>query len=131
MIVDTSALIAILLNEPDAEEFEEALAESSSTAISVASALECSIVIAHKLGDAALIELDNLFRVAEITKVAVSETQFFIARAAYLRYGKGRHRAGLNFGDTFSYALAVDRDEELLFKGDDFGYTDVKIPTAA
>ena len=125
MIVDTSALIAILLNEPDAEMLSAAIASANPRIISAVSALEASIVIESKKGETGLALLDELLSLAQFEIVAFDDTQQRIARVAYRRYGKGRHPAGLNFGDCCAYALAKARNETLLFKGNDFNQTDI------
>ena len=127
MIVDTSALIAILLDEPDAEILSTAIAASSPRIISAVSVLEASIVIESKKGEAGLALLDELLILAQFEIVAFDDTQQRVARAAYRRYGKGRHPAGLNFGDCCTYALASVREEALLFKGNDFNQTDIAL----
>lgn len=103
------------------------IAEAPSCAISAATLLECGIVVEAQRGPAAGRELDLFLHRAGAVTVAVDERQAELARAAWRRYGKGRHPAGLNYGDCFSYALAIDRDEPLLFKGDDFPRTDVRV----
>ncbi|MFH1345368.1 MAG: type II toxin-antitoxin system VapC family toxin [Pseudomonadota bacterium] len=125
MVIDTSAIMAIALNEPDAADFEARIAEDAIRLISAATVLEATIVLETRLGDAGGRELDFwLFKVgAEIVPVDAEQTD--LARRAWRRYGKGRHPAALNYGDCFSYALAVSRGEALLFKGDDFAKTGV------
>jgi ribonuclease VapC len=125
MVIDTSAIVAIALNEPDASEFEVRIADDTVRLISAATVLEATMVIETRLGDAGGREFDLwLLRIgAEI--VAVDAEQTNAARRAWRRYGKGCHAAGLNYGDCFSYALAVTRSEPLLFKGEDFARTDV------
>ena len=125
MIADTSALIAILLNEPDGEMLSAAIASADPRIISAVSALEASIVIESKKGETGLALLDELLSLAQFEIVAFDDTQQRIARVAYRRYGKGRHPAGLNFGDCCAYALAKVRKETLLFKGNDFNQTDI------
>lgn len=125
MIVDTSALIAILLNEPDAEMLSAAIASANPRIISAVSVFEASIVIESKKGETGLALLDELLSLAQFEIVAFDDTQQRIARVAYRRYGKGRHPAGLNFGDCCAYALAKARNETLLFKGNDFNQTDI------
>jgi len=125
LIVDTSAILAVLLNEPDADVYVQALVDSERSAISAANALEVSIVLSHKLGEAALIDFDDLVREVSLEIAPVSADEYFLARGAYLSFGKGRHPAALNFGDCFAYALASSRQESLLFKGADFKKTDV------
>ena len=127
MIADTSALIAILLDEPDAEILSAAIAASSTRIISAVSVLEASIVIESKKGEAGLALLDELLTIAQFEIVAFDDAQQRVARTAYRRYGKGRHPAGLNFGDCCTYALAKVRAEALLFKGNDFNQTDITL----
>jgi ribonuclease VapC len=125
MVLDTSALVAILRGEPEHERFVELLATSEDPLMSAATLLECSIV---QFGvEEGIADLDDLRRTAGIRCVAVDEAQALAAREAWMHYGKGRSPAGLNFGDCFSYALAKTQDRPLLFKGDDFGKTDVRI----
>ncbi len=127
MILDTSALIAMLTNEEDGDALSRVLDEQKVVRMSAASYLETSIVIdAHR--DAALsASLDDMMLDAEIVIEPVTVEQARIARQAYRDYGKGSgHKAGLNFGDCFSYALARDKREPILFKGDDFGHTDLR-----
>jgi ribonuclease VapC len=121
----SSALIAILSDEPEAPGLEAAIEADSVRLLSAASLVEASIVIESRYGEAGGRELDLLVREAGIEVVAVSPEQAELARAAYRRFGRGRHPAGLNFGDCFSYALSVATDEPLLFKGDDFSKTDI------
>jgi ribonuclease VapC len=125
MIIDTSALLAILYQEEDAADFAEAIAASPVCRMSAANFLEAAINIdVH--GDAeASRQLDAFIRRAGIEIRSVTLEQAQIARQAYLDFGKGRHPAGLNFGDCFAYALVRETGEQLLFKGNDFGKTDV------
>jgi ribonuclease VapC len=125
MIIDTSALVAILLGEPEAEAFALAIAGDSKRLISAFTALETGIVIEAKKGEAGGRELDLLLHQAKIEVVPLTAEQFEIARMAWRKYGKGRHPAGLNIGDCCSYALAKCAGEPLLFKGNDFSQTDV------
>ncbi len=127
MIVDTSALIALLRAEPDAPRFAKALAASGvGKQISAANYLEAAIVIDGARDPIASRRLDELMTKAGIAIVPVTAEQAAIARAAYRDFGKGSgHPAGLNFGDCFAYALAKATGEPLLFKGDDFGHTDI------
>jgi ribonuclease VapC len=127
MVIDTSALIAILANEPDAELFETAIDADPVRLISAASVLETAIVAGARYGDIGGRELDLLLYKAEIQIVAVTPDQVDAGRQAFSAYGKGRHPAALNFGDCFSYALAKTSGEPLLFKGNDFSRTDVAI----
>jgi ribonuclease VapC len=125
MVIDTSALVAMLTDEPDAALFEASVADDPVRTMSTASYLETAIVIESRFGESGGRELDLWLHRASVSLVAVSADQAEVARAAYRQYGKGRHRAGLNYGDCFSYALAKVSGQPLLFKGDDFGHTDV------
>jgi ribonuclease VapC len=125
MVVDTSALLAILLDEPDRATFIDRLADAEDPLISAASLLEASIVMHAKTGAPGVGDLDELLGAAAVRCVAVDRAQAHVAREAYARYGKGHAPAGLNFGDCFSYALAQVTGRPLLFNGDDFGLTDV------
>ena len=128
MVIDTSAIVAIVINESDAPQIEVQIADDPVRLISAATVLEATMVIETRLGDAGGREFDLwLFRIgAEI--VPVDADQVDAARRAWRRYGKGRHAAALNYGDCFSYALAMTRGEPLLFKGGDFAKTDIKRP---
>lgn len=126
MIIDTSALIAILLGEPEAELFAHAIADASQRCVSTFTALETGIVIEAKKGDLGGRELDLLIHQAKIEIVPLTAEQLEIARSAWRKYGKGRHPAGLNIGDCCSYALAKSAGEPLLFKGGDFSQTDIE-----
>lgn len=126
MVIDTSALMAILLDEPDRPRFTAAIAAGPVRVISAGTLLEAGLVVESRLGEAGGRELDLLLHRADVQVVPVDRAQSELGRAAWRRYGKGRHPAGLNYGDCFSYALAADRDEPLLFKGDDFAATDVR-----
>lgn len=130
MVVDTSALVAMLLREPEMELFAVALADADDPLISAATLLEASIVMSVKSGEAGVDRLDELLAAAAVRCVAVDATQAAIARSAFARFGKGRASAGLDFGDCFSYALAKARDRPLLFKGSDFRGTDVTAAVA-
>ena len=127
MVVDTSALIAILLQEPEAHTFAVALRNASVRLVSAVSALEASIVIEARKGPSGGRDLDLLLHRANAELVAFTAEQFEIARNAYRRYGKGLHPAGLNFGDCCAYALAKVSGEPLLAKGADFPKTDVAL----
>jgi ribonuclease VapC len=127
MIIDTSAVLAILQGEPERRRFLEAIESAVSTRISVASFVESSIVIDSRYGAEGVRDLDRLISRASIELIPVNSQQGQIARSAFTRFGKGRHRAGLNYGDCFSYATAIDLGEPLLCKGDDFIHTDVPI----
>lgn len=126
MIVDTSALIAILRDEPEAPVIAQAIEEAAERAISAANWLEAAVVIDGSRDPVASRRFDELLDIARIMVAPVTEHQARIARAAYRDFGRGSgHRAGLNFGDCFAYALAKDTGEPLLFKGRDFVHTDV------
>ncbi|MGH7898242.1 MAG: type II toxin-antitoxin system VapC family toxin [Candidatus Binatia bacterium] len=125
MVIDTSALLAILQDEPERRAFNEALEAADSRRMSVATFVEVSIVIEARLGAAGQRDLDLFLERAAIELVGVDIEQSRAARRAFTRFGKGRHPAGLNFGDCFAYALATTLGEPLLFKGDDFCKTDV------
>ena len=125
MVIDTSALLAILLAESDGELYARAIEESDARRMSAANYLEAAIVIDTR-GDAfARREFDEIFRRAGISIEPVTFEQAQLAREAYHDFGKGRHPAGLNFGDCLSYALAKWLYEPLLYKGGDFACTDV------
>ncbi len=125
MVIDTSAIVAILLSEPEARRFAEAIEAGSPRMMSAASVLEASIVVETRRGEPAGRELDLLIHRAGIDVVPVDESQIEIARAAWRRFGKGRHPAALNYGDCFAYALAKATGSPLLYKGDDFAKTDL------
>lgn len=126
MVVDTSALLAILLAEDDAGRFARAMEQADRCSLSAASYLEAALVIDNRGDAVAAREFDRLIRRAGIVIEPVSFDQAQIARQAYRDFGKGRHPAGLNFGDCLAYALAKSLDEPLLFKGDDFAQTDIE-----
>jgi ribonuclease VapC len=125
MVIDTSALLAILQNEPERRTFNEAIESADTRCISAANFVEVSIVIESRYGPDGIRDLDLFLSKAEIELVPVDSEQSFVARQAFRQYGKGRHTAGLNFGDCFSYALAKSLGEPLLFKGNDFSKTDL------
>ena len=126
MIVDSSAIVAILNREPGAERYEEAIVTASACRMSVANALEASIVVESRGGRLAGEELDRFVQRFAIDLVPVTAEQLAAARRAWRRFGRGNHPAGLNFGDCFAYALAETTGEPLLFKGGDFAKTGVK-----
>src|SRR6516225_12310126 len=117
MVIDSSAIIAVLLNEANAAQIAEAIDSGSQRLLSAASLLEASIVIESRKGEAAGRELDLLIYRAAIEVVAVDQEQAELARIAWRRFGKGRYPAGLNYGDCFAYALARTRQLPLLFQG--------------
>ena len=125
MVIDTSALIAILQDEPERRAFNEAIEAAERRAMSAASFVEASMVIEARYGPNGVRDLDLFIAKAGIELVAVDSDQAHVARTAFRVYGKRRHPAGLNFGDCFAYALARTLDEPLLFNGNDFSLTDV------
>ncbi len=125
MIVDSSAVLAILFGEPDARRHASAIMAASPCRMSVANLLEASILAESRGGGAAADEFDTLLKTAGVEMVPVTREQVEEARRAWRRFGKGNHPAGLNFGDCFAYALAKTLDEPLLFKGEDFARTDI------
>ncbi len=125
MVIDTSAVVAILFGEEDAGRFSAAIESDPTRLMSAASVLEASLVIESELGEEGERELDFLLLKAGIETVPFNEEQLKRARHAFRTYGKGRHAAALNFGDCFSYAASKTTGEPLLFKGDDFAMTDV------
>ena len=127
MVLDTSAIAAILFDEPEAPAFEVAIERASVRLLSAASLVELSIVVELRLGEPGGRELDLLLYKAGIEIVPLTREQAEIARRAFRRFGKGRHPAALNFGDCFSYALSKTAGEPLLFKGDDFSRTGVAV----
>jgi ribonuclease VapC len=126
MVIDTSAIVAIALDEPEAPAFEARIAEDPVRLISAATLLETAMVIETRLGAHGGGELDLWLHKAQVEIVAVDSELADFARRAWRRFGKGRHPAGLNFGDCFSYALAALTQEPLLFKGSDFAETDIR-----
>lgn len=129
MIVDTSAVLSVLLGEEEADDFAELILNSDSCLMSAVSFVEASIIAESNGGDGGVRQLDAFLRTAGITIEPVSEEHALAAKQAYSDYGKGRHPAGLNFGDCFSYALAKVSGEPLLFRGSDFRKTDVAAAT--
>ena len=127
MIVDTSAVLAILFDEPDAARFARAITLASSRRMSVATLLETTIVLESRSGAVAGYELDAFLQEAGIELEPVTSEHAQAARRAWRRFGKGNHPAGLNLGDCFAYALAEAMREPLLFKGQDFELTDIEI----
>jgi len=125
VVVDTSALIALLGMEAEAARVAAALESEATRLISAATVVETGLVIESRYGAQGGRELDLLIAKAELSIQPVTAEQAEVPREAWRRYGKGRHPAGLNFGDCFSYALARTSGEPLLFKGDDFIHTDI------
>jgi ribonuclease VapC len=125
MVVDTSALLAILMAEPEAEGFVVAIEGDPARLVSAGTLFEAAIVAESRWGDAGGRELDLLLYKAGFTVVPVDADQVEIARQAFRRFGRGRHPAGLNYGDCFAYALARASGQPLLYKGGDFAQTDI------
>jgi ribonuclease VapC len=127
MVIDTSILVAVILEENGYEEFVFKMAEADARYISAASYLEASVVLLKRRGQGVDLELDRLIYESEIVIIPVTAAHARIGRQAYLEYGKGMmHPAQLNLGDCFAYALSKQLGEPLLFKGGDFGQTDVE-----
>jgi ribonuclease VapC len=124
MVLDTSALLAMLLAEPERDAFITLLSNAEDPLVSAATLVEASIVMHAKTGAAGVRDLDQLLVRAGVRCIAVDDEQARLARDAFVRYGKGQSPAGLNFGDCFSYALARAAARPLLFKGNDFSKTD-------
>jgi ribonuclease VapC len=127
MVLDTSALLAVLLDEPDAEALRIAIEEADTRLVSAGTLLETAIVIEARKGEAGGRELDLLIQKAAVTIVPVDADHVAAARRGYRRFGKGHREAALNFGDVFAYALSKSSGEPLLFKGRDFALTDVRL----
>lgn len=127
MIIDTSALVAVLDQEPEAERIVRSLASAPERILSAANLVEVGIVMQARRGDDGERDLDLLLAKLRVDIAAVTASQADLARKAFRRYGRGRHAANLNFGDCFAYALAKDKSAPLLFKGSDFGRTDVMV----
>ncbi|HMA12483.1 MAG TPA: type II toxin-antitoxin system VapC family toxin [Steroidobacteraceae bacterium] len=125
MVIDTSALVALLSMEPEAARIAQAIEADPVRLISAATLVEAAIVVEARQGEAATKELDLLLARAGVQVEAVTAAQAELARQGWHRFGKGRHAAGLNFGDCFGYALSKATGEALLFKGEDFTNTDV------
>jgi len=126
VIVDSSAIVAIVRDEPEARQFATALADAERPRMSAANWFEAAMVAEARAGRLGSDRFDEVIALAGIEVVAVTPALAFRAREAWRSYGRGNHPAQLNFGDCFAYALAKDRDEPLLFKGADFARTDVK-----
>jgi ribonuclease VapC len=125
MVLDTSAILALLLDEPEAEHIAERVSLDPKRLLSAGTALELMIVIEVRKGEVGGRELDLLLHRAKIDIVPFDSEQAEIAREAWRKFGKSRHPAGLNFGDCFAYALSKLSGEPLLFKGQDFSQTDI------
>jgi ribonuclease VapC len=130
MVIDTSALLAILWDEPERATFLNVIYSDPALAISAVTYCEASIVLAARIKDVEAVKvLDEMINELQVEVVSIDLSTSFAARSAYFRYGKGFHPARLNFADCFSYSLAKQRDETLLFKGQDFRQTDVRPAT--
>jgi ribonuclease VapC len=127
MIIDTSALVAVLDQEPEAERIARILASAPELMLSAANLVEVGIVMQVRRGDDGARDLDLLLAKLRVDIAAVTASQADIARKAFRRYGRERHAANLNFGDCFAYALARDKSAPLQFKGNDFAKTDVMV----
>jgi ribonuclease VapC len=127
MVLDTSALLAIMLAEPAAPRLVTAVDGDRTRLVSAATVVEASLVLLGRYGEAGDSQLDRLLQSIGADIVAVDDEQIGFARDAAIRFGRGRHRAALNFGDCFSYALSMARNEPLLFVGADFTHTDVDV----
>ncbi|MCE2470264.1 MAG: type II toxin-antitoxin system VapC family toxin [Dehalococcoidia bacterium] len=126
MIIDSSALCAILFDEPDAARYAAAIAAAETRRVSAVNLLETAIVVESRGGPPGGSQLDALIERAAIEVVPVTVTQIAAARTAWRRFGKGNHPAGLNLGDCLAYALSQTNREPLLFKGRDFVHTDIE-----
>ena len=126
IVVDTSALLAVFLREPGSERLESHLVAEPQPLISAGTLLESAIVAEARKGAAGGRQLDRLLHTLGVTTVPVDADQVAAAREGFRKYGKGRHEAGLNFGDCFAYGLAITLDAPLLYEGTDFAKTDVR-----
>ena len=125
MILDTSSLAAIFFDEPEAGKYTQIIHDADRCLISAGNFLELSIVLEGQMGTNAIRQCDLFFRRADIVIEPFTSEHAYLARQAFHDFGKGRHPAGLNFGDCFAYALSKQTGEPLLFKGNDFGKTDI------
>lgn len=127
MIIDSSVIVAILRREPEADAFGEAIEQAPVRRISAVNYVEAAVVMDSRRDPMVSRDLDDLLRQSHTILEAVTPEHAMLARETYRLYGKGHHRAGLNLGDCFAYALAKDKGEPLLFKGADFKRTDVEV----
>lgn len=127
MILDTSAIVAVILQEPDYESLLERIAGAATVAVGAPTLAEAALVLSSRLGRDARGVLARFLQEGAIAVIPFTESHFGVAVDAWLRYGKGRHRAGLNFGDCLAYATAVVAGQPLLCVGEDFGRTDVML----
>lgn len=128
MVLDASAIVAVLTTEPGSERLLGRMSEADTLSVSAATVVDAGIVMQARYGDPGAVELDVFLHRAKVTVCPVTAGQAEIAREGFRRFGKGRHPAALNFGDCFSYALAVELGEPLLFVGSDFSRTDLPDP---
>jgi len=126
LILDTSAVVAILCGEPDTERYVAAIEDADRLAIGAPTLVECAIVAQAKLGEHGPADLDHFLRRLHVDVVPFGEDEASVARYAFHAFGKGRHPAGLNFGDCLSYAIAGTSNDTLLFKGEDFSKTPIR-----
>lgn len=126
IVIDSSALVAILRDEPERRSFIDAIVDHGEPCLSAATYVEASMVMELRLGDRGGREVDALIEDIGMATVPFDQAQAKVAREAFRRFGKGRHRAALNLGDCFVYALAKTLNAPVLFKGDDFALTDIK-----
>ena len=127
MIIDTSAVVSIAMDEPRALNLLHQLHQAPKRFMSVASAAEACLLLVGRLDEGGRSDLDALLRHLKIELIPVDAAQCAVAQEAGVRFGKGRHGAALNFGDCFSYALAAVRNDELLCTGNDFAQTDIAV----
>ena len=130
MVIDTSAIVAILLREPDAVGYARCIADTSNRLISAVTRVELSFVLEGRTGDRGRSDIERFLADSQIEIAAVTLQQVEIAIEAFRRFGKGRHPAALNIGDCYAYALAKTTDMPLLFKGADFAQTDIRAALA-
>ena len=126
MVIDASAILAILFDQPDQRRYGEAIEAATVRLVSAVTRVELAFVIEGRKRDAGRERLERFFQLSGAEIIAVTPQQAEIAVGAYRRFGRGRHRASLNIGDCFAYALAVATGHTLLFKGDDFTHTDIR-----
>ena len=126
MVIDSSALIAIVEDEPERRRFNELIEAAPRRLLSAANYVECGLILTARRGDAAALEFDAFLSRAMIDIAPVDREQAGLALTAFRRFGRGRHPAKLNFGDCFAYGLAKAENEPLLYKGGDFSKTDVE-----
>jgi ribonuclease VapC len=131
MVLDTSAVMAILQNEPERRRFNEAIEAAETRSLSTAAFVECSMIVESRYGADGVRDLDLFIAKAQVSLVSVDDDQADLARRAFQKFGKGRQPAELNFGDCFSYALSRSLDRPLLFKGNALSKTDVECHPAS